>query len=202
MENDMADSLYTIGHSTHPIEYFIEMLLEHRINSVIDVRSLPASRFNPQYNKKALARSLEDHGVSYLHMPDEFGARLADRRLLDQDGKVDFAKVRRSKKFVEGIDAISKRIWDGDTVVLMCSEADPLTCHRFAMISPALRHFEILHILKDKTTISQAELENRLMQQYANKLPHATLFETPTQEAVLESAFKLLNKEIGYSPRI
>ena len=198
----MAESLYTIGHSTHAIEYFIEMLLEHRVNCVVDVRSLPASRFNPQYNKKALARSLEDHGISYLHMPDEFGARLTDRRLLDQDGKVDFAKVRRSKKFVEGIDAISKRIWDGDNVVLMCSEADPLTCHRFAMISPALKHFKILHILKDKTTVSQAELEKKLMQQYANKLPQVTLFETPTQESALESAFKLLNKEIGYSPKI
>lgn len=197
----MAESLYTIGHSTHSIEYFIEMLLDHQVNCVVDVRSLPASRFNPQYNKKALARSLEDHGIMYLHMPDEFGARLTDRRLLDENGKVDFAKVRRSKKFLGGIEAISKRIWDGDTVALMCSEADPLTCHRFAMISPALKHFEILHILKDKTTITQEDLEVRLIQQYTKKLPKPTLFETPTQEIVVDTAFRLLNKEIGYAPR-
>lgn len=197
----MAESLYTIGHSTHSIEYFIEMLLDHQVNCVVDVRSLPASRFNPQYNKKALTRSLEDHGIMYLHMPDEFGARLTDRRLLDENGKVDFAKVRRSKKFLGGIEAISKRIWDGDTVALMCSEADPLTCHRFAMISPALKHFEILHILKDKTTITQEDLEVRLIQQYTKKLPKPTLFETPTQEIVVDTAFRLLNKEIGYAPR-
>lgn len=198
----MAESLYTVGHSTHSIEYFMEMLLEHKVNCIVDVRSLPASRFNPQYNKKALARSLEDHGIIYLHMPEEFGARLTERRLLDENGKVDFEKVRRSKKFASGIDTISKRIWDGDTIALMCSEADPITCHRFAMISPALKHFEILHILKDKTTVTQEELEHKLIQQYAHKLPQATLFEMPTRENVVEAAFKALNKEIGYAPRL
>ena len=193
--------LYTIGHSTHSIDYFLEMLLHYQVSCVVDVRSLPASRFNPQYNKKALSRSLEDRGIVYQHFPDEFGARLSDTRVLDEEGRVDFAKVRNSKPFTNGVERLSKTIWDGHTVALMCSEADPLSCHRFAMISPALKHFEIRHILKDKTTITQQKLEESLLKQYAKKLPQKTLFESPSRDELLNEAFRLLNKDVAYSPK-
>jgi uncharacterized protein (DUF488 family) len=88
--------IYTIGHSTHAIDYFLELLTDYKITCVVDVRSLSASRFNPQYNKNALSTFLRAHGITYLHFGEEFGARQSDPQLLDDKGKVDFEKMRKS----------------------------------------------------------------------------------------------------------
>ena len=196
----MNFKLFTIGHSTHPIDYFIELLSHYSVNCVVDVRSVAASRFNPQYNKKALANSLKDHGIVYLHFGEEFGARRSDPDVLDDEGRVDFQKVRDSEKFAKGVDRIFKGAEDGYIIALMCSEADPLSCHRFSMISVALKDFEILHILKDKSIITQGELEDKLMNQYAGKLPKRDIFNSTTRDEQLTHAYKLLNKSVAYSP--
>lgn len=136
----------------------------------------------------------------YLHFGEEFGARRTDPDLLDDDGRVDFQKVRNSEKFVKGVHRISKGVDEGYTITLMCSEADPLSCHRFSMISVALKHFEILHILKDKSIITQEELEDKLLNKFAEKLPEPDIFQRATRDEQLRHAFKLLNKSVAYSP--
>ncbi len=192
--------IYTIGHSTHRIEYFLGLIQEHGVNCLVDVRSVAASRFNPQYNKKALAASLAANEVQYLHMPEEFGARRSEPDILDSEGRVDFDKVRDSEKFMRGIG----RLWNGVekrfTIVLMCSEAEPLQCHRFGMIAPALLDFDVRHILKDKSIVPQNELEARLLKMYDEKL-NAGLFELFVSDSDrLGRAYRILNKEIAYSP--
>lgn len=196
----MGPVIYTIGHSTHAIEYFLELLLHHHVNCVVDVRSLAASRFNPQYNKKSLAASLNKNGITYLHFGEEFGARQIDPTLLDDDGRVDFEKVRSSKKFASGVERISKGIKEGYVMALMCSEADPLSCHRFSMISAAIKEYDILHILKDKSVISQDDLEHKLLKAYADKLPKPDIFHTISLETQLRIAYRLLNKSVAYKP--
>ena len=191
--------IYTIGHSTHPIDYFLELLLHNGVNCVVDVRSLAASRFNPQYNKKALVVSLNVHNVEYLHLPQEFGARQTDPAFLDAEGRVDFLKLRASDKFKDGVRRLSSGV-ENYTIALMCSEADPLRCHRFGMIAPALNDFDVRHILKDKSILSQHDLEMKLLQYFLKKR-QPSLFEAPSTEMeMLLDAYRMLNWEIAYSP--
>ena len=189
--------LYTLGHSTHPIEYFISLLIDYNIDCVVDVRSVAASRFNPQFNKKSLSRSLEAQGIMYWHLGDEFGARQTDLKLLDSDGFVDFNMMRTSEQFQLGLKKIARGIVDGHTIGLMCSEADPLHCHRFAMISPALTSYDVRHILKDKSFLTQQQLEETLVKMYSKKLKSPEIFEVFDP---LTSAYRLLNKSMAYSP--
>ena len=165
--------IYTVGHSTHPLNYFITLLKEFNINCLVDVRSVAASSYNPQYNKEPLSNFLKNNGIIYMHLPEEFGARHSDPDLLDEKGKVDFAKVRKSWNFKNGVERLQSGIDKGYTISLMCSESDPFDCHRFSMITVALQQagFEVLHIMKDKTLRSTLDLEQLLLKKYAPQLP-------------------------------
>src|SRR5689334_1605772 len=110
--------LFTIGHSNHEIEFFIELLSSWGVDCVVDVRSIAASRFNPQYNKKKLAETLKDKGIAYLHMPEEFGARQTYADVLTS-GKVDFEKVRASTAFRSGVKRLKEGVARGFTIALM-----------------------------------------------------------------------------------
>lgn len=198
-----ASILYTVGHSTHPMGYFIELLQEHAINCLIDVRSVAASRYNPQYNKRALSDELYKQGIAYMHFAEEFGARHTRTDLLDNEGKVDFEKVRGSKGFKIGIEKLRLELNKGFTIALMCAESDPFDCHRFSMISPGLEMygFAVKHILKDKRLKSNAELEGELLKKYDKKIPKPTMFEPGlTREDRLAAAYRLRNKDIGFVP--
>lgn len=194
--------IYTVGHSTHQLDYFLELLQEYSVNCIVDVRSVAASGYNPQYNKEPLSNFLKNNRITYLHFAEEFGARHNDPDLLDEDGKVDFEKVRKSWNFKKGVE----RLWQGInkkfTIALMCSESDPLECHRFSMVSIALEKdgFEVKHILKDKTLKSNADLEKQLLKKYHKKIPRTDIFENVTLNEQLKVAYRLRNKEIAYSP--
>ncbi len=194
-------AIYTVGHSTHPIEYFVQLLKHFQVNCIVDVRSLAASRFNPQYNKKALADSLGRVGITYLHFGEEFGARQTDPALLDAEGRVDFEKMRQSQKFKAGIQRLKEGVQQRFTIALMCSEADPLQCHRFAMISLALNDFEVKHIMKDMSFTGQHELEGQLLKMYAKSLKQLNIFDDDSSDPEnLSIAFQMLNKEVAYTP--
>ena len=197
--------IYTVGHSTHQLDYFLQLLMEYSVNCLIDVRSVPASAYNPQYNQEPLYNFLKNNGITYLHFAEEFGARHTDPDLLDDEGKVDFEKVRRSWNFRNGVDRLWLEIDKGFTIVLMCSESEPFDCHRFSMISIALEKdgFEVKHILKDKTLKSNAELEKQLLKKYDRKLPKPDMFNPNiSADDQLKAAYRLRNKEIAFSPYI
>ena len=101
--------VYTIGHSTHSIEYFLELLREYNISCVVDIRSVPASAYNPQFNKEPLKAYLKKHKISYLSFAKEFGARQTDPGLLDENGQLAFDKARKSWFFKQGLE----RLWQG-----------------------------------------------------------------------------------------
>jgi len=194
--------VYTIGHSNHPIDYFNELLGAHGINCVIDVRSVPASAYNPQFNKESLSNYLKYNNITYLHFGDEFGARHTEKDLLDDSGKVDFDKVRKSDKFLSGVERLKGGLSKGFTVALMCSEAEPFDCHRFSLISYYLvrNGFIVRHILKDSALIENSELEMRLLKKYDKKIPKPTLFDPVilTETEKLNLAYRLRNMEVAY----
>ncbi len=194
--------IYTIGHSTHPLNFFLSLLREYQVNCLVDVRSVAASRYNPQYNKEPLSNFLKNNGIIHMHFPEEFGARQTDANLLDENGKVDFAKVRRSLNFKNGVDRLWLGITKGYTIALMCSESDPFDCHRFSMITVALEEagFEVLHIMKDITLKSTSDLEQLLLKKYAPQLPKPDIFQpNVTPDEQLTVAYRLRNMDIAYS---
>jgi uncharacterized protein (DUF488 family) len=195
--------IYTVGHSTHEISYFLELLKEYSVNCLVDVRSVAASRYNPQYNQKALVKSLQDNGIQYIHMPAEFGARHTDPALLNEEGQVDFIKVQNSAAFRSGVERLRVLINSGLTVALMCAEGDPLDCHRFSMISVALQRdgFDVYHIMKDQTVKTNAELEMQLLKKYKKKLSQPDIFNQPASRDQVKEAYRLRNKDIGFSPK-
>jgi uncharacterized protein (DUF488 family) len=195
--------IYTIGHSTHPLNYFLSLLQEYHVTCLVDVRSVAASGYNPQYNREPLSNFLRNNGIIYVHLPEEFGAKHCDPDLLDEKGKVDFAKVRKSRKFKNGVDRLWLGINKGYTIALMCSESDPFDCHRFSMITVALQQdgFQVLHIMKDKTLKSTSELQKLLLKKYAPQLPKPDMFQpTVTIEDQLNVAYRLRNMDIAFSP--
>jgi uncharacterized protein (DUF488 family) len=195
--------IYTVGHSTHPLNYFLSLLQEYNINCIVDVRSVAASSYNPQYNKEPLSNFLKNNGIIYIHLPEEFGARHTDPDLLDEKGKVDFSKVRRSRNFKNGVERLRSGIDKGYTIALMCSESDPLDCHRFSMITIALEQdgFKVLHIMKDKSLRRTSDLEQLLLKKYALQLPEPNIFQpNVTAQERLNVAYLLRNIDIAHSP--
>jgi uncharacterized protein (DUF488 family) len=195
--------IYTVGHSNHSIDFFLDLLNSFSINCLVDVRSLAASSYNPQFNKEPLSNFLKANQITYLHFAEEFGARHTDADLLDEDGKVNFDFVRKSWNFKNGVDRLWQGIDKGFTIALMCSESDPFDCHRFSMISVALQKdgFDVKHILKDKSIKTNAQLEVELLKKYEKKIPQPDMFQPNiSREDQLKVAYRLRNKEIAFSP--
>lgn len=201
--NSYHKRIFTVGHSTHTLENFLALLRSQSVNCVVDVRSVAASKFNPQFNKHELSSFLKENDVIYMHMPKEFGARHNSPALLDEDGKVDFRRVAQTNEFLAGINRLEVGIEKGFTIALMCSESEPFDCHRFSMISCALENngIKVDHIMKDKSIVSNTKLEHRLITKYEKWLPVPTIFNPDiSPEQVLNQAYRLRNKDVAYSP--
>jgi len=140
--------IYTIGHSTHTLDKFYEMLREYKIDVLVDVRSIPFSKYASQFNQDNLKTFLKSKNIYYIFMGSNLGARWNNKNLIFEDGKVNFEKVRRTKEFQEGIKRLEKGIQKGYRIALMCSEKEALDCHRFVLISPVLDDlgYEVFHI--------------------------------------------------------
>jgi uncharacterized protein (DUF488 family) len=162
--------LYTIGHSAHHIQKFISLLQAYQIQILVDVRSTPASRFHPQYNKAALQEVLLENQVDYVFAGQQLGGRPTDPTCYDpgaaaEKGKkppqANFSEVMKRAWFRQGIDDLVGRLDQGRTVIL-CSEEDPLRCHRHALIAKYLRgaypDIEVQHMRGDGTLVSAAAL--------------------------------------------
>lgn len=130
-------ALYTIGHSNHSLETFLSLLERHGIEAVADVRSYPRSRYNPQFNRESLAEALAERGVRYVFLGAELGGRPADPACYDETGRARYDLIAETASFRDGMrrliaEANSRR------VAAMCSEKDPLKCHRALLIAHAL----------------------------------------------------------------
>jgi len=197
--------VYTVGHSTHQLDFFLELIKTVDIDCIVDVRSVPASAYNPQYNKDSFKNFLKNNHIQYLPFAEEFGAKQTDYDLLDDDKKLDFEKFRKTRRFNHGLERIWQGIDKNFRIALMCSESEPLDCHRFSMVSIGLENngFEVKHILKDKSIKTNVELEDELIAIYLKKekISQRNLFMPDiTRETQLKEALKLKNKEIGFSP--
>ena len=196
------NKIFTVGHSNGPAEELLALLSLAGIDCVVDVRSVPASAYTPQFNKESLKRVLFNNGIFYLHFGEEFGARRDDAIV---DGQVNFEKAVTTPAFLRGVERIKKGLEQGYNIALMCSEADPLACHRFSMIARYFydNDYEVWHILHTKEIKSHEALEREMIEgmlrKRGNKLPEVdAMFGTYTTEEQRRDAYRLKNAAIGY----
>jgi len=130
----------TIGHSTHTLEEFIHLLQAHGVACVVDVRTMPRSRHNPQFNKTSLASSLKTAGLEYVHMPGLGGLRHAKGDSPNMGWRNasfrGYADYMQTPEFAQNLEELI-RLAGRDQIVLMCAEAVPWRCHR-SLIADAL----------------------------------------------------------------
>ena len=130
----------TIGHSTRTLEEFIGLLQAHGVTCVVDVRTAPRSRHNPQFNKDSLPGSLKKAGVGYTHIPGLGGLRHAKGDSLNVGLRHasfrGYADYMQTPEFEQSLEELI-RLANQDRIALMCAEAVPWRCHR-SLISDAL----------------------------------------------------------------
>ena len=155
---DMSVSLWTLGHSTRPIDKFIGLLRAHQISHLVDVRTVPRSRYNPQFNRDMLAQSLRDAGLRYRHLAELGGLRKPKKDSLN-DGWRDasfrgYADYMQTDEFLKALEELMAESRLQPTAI-MCAEAVPWRCHR-SLIADALvsRDWDMRHIMSpEKATL-------------------------------------------------
>lgn len=152
-------SVYTIGHSHLEMAQFVKLLEKHDISAIADVRSHPYSRYVPHYNRENLTESLKESGVHYVFLGKELGARQEDDRLYDTGGKVNFDKVSQTESFRSGLARVIKGA-QSHKIALMCSEKNPLDCHRTHLVARNLveEGVAVSHIMEDGRLENHADL--------------------------------------------
>jgi uncharacterized protein (DUF488 family) len=199
IHSDPANPLFTIGHSNLELEVFLALLAQHRVETLADVRSRPSSFRFPQFNRDPLESTLASAGIRYEFLGDSLGGRPADPRVYRENGLVDYAARRRAADFVEGLEralALSRT----SVTALMCAEEDPLQCHRFLMICPALleRGATPVHIRRGGALELQNEAEDRLLVLHGfDDVTSTSLFVSGREDA-LRDALVLQSKDFAF----
>ncbi|MER2226918.1 MAG: DUF488 domain-containing protein [Carnobacterium sp.] len=152
--------IYSIGHSTHSSEEFIDLLKTYKIETLVDIRSYPGSKHMPQFNKENIEKWVPDHGIHYLHMPELGGRRKKNREI--EESLIDgwrnasfrnYAAYSLTEDYEKGISDLMA-IEGKERVCYMCSESVPWRCHRLIVSNTlALKGVTVHHIMTEKKTI-------------------------------------------------
>jgi uncharacterized protein (DUF488 family) len=185
--------LFTIGHSTHPIDRFVELLRTHSVQAVADVRSQPFSRWVPQFNRERLEKSVHEAGLHYVFLGDELGARRVEPEVYI-NGVARYDKIAQTSAFQEGLDRIRKGL-QRFPIALVCREKDPLECHRTILVCRHLRdEAKIAHIHADGSLESHDAAEARLIKE--EKIENIDLFSSGP--GPVEAAYDQRAEKIAY----
>lgn len=155
--------IFTVGHSNHSPEKFIDLLKWHEVTAVADVRSFPVSRRCPHFSQSPLKKLLEVEGIAYVFLGEQLGARPKQTECY-VEGKARYELIAQTEAFSRGLE----RIYQGAKryrIALMCAEQDPIICHRTILVCKHLKNtgLDIKHILKNGDLESHNHLEERLL---------------------------------------
>lgn len=192
--SERAGLVVTIGHSTHSLEAFLALLQKHGVTAIADVRSAPFSRFNPQFNKDALERSLKAVGIKYVFLGRELGARSDDPSCYE-NGRVQYGRLARTELFRSGIERVIRGAQE-QRIALMCAEKEPLECHRTLLVARGLdeQGIAVAHILSDGRLETHRDAMERLLD--VTGLPHEDLFRS--REVLLAQALARQEVKVAY----
>lgn len=196
--------IFTIGHSNHSLVAFLDLLVRHGITAVADVRSQPFSRRHPHFNRAELEPTLRERGIVYIFLGEQLGGRPGQPSLYDADRRVDYQRVRAQDFFQRGLERLEKAR-QTYTIALLCSEENPLACHRGLMIAPALAERGALsvHVRGDGTLETMSQLERRLLDEtgvgsgFWDGLFAATLTDADRREMLAE-AYRLMARKNSF----
>ncbi|MBK9743364.1 MAG: DUF488 domain-containing protein [Saprospiraceae bacterium] len=161
----MTDTtIYSIGHGNKKIEDFISELMSFDIEYLLDIRSKPYSKWNPQYNQAALEMELKNNGITYVFVGDTLGGLPQDRSCYDYNGKVVYDLIKEKDFFKQGLERLTTAHQKRIHLAIMCSESKPEECHRSKLIGQELLNKEISlkHIVSKKRIKSQQTVMNEL----------------------------------------
>jgi uncharacterized protein (DUF488 family) len=192
----MANQVFTIGHSTFTAEDFLALLKRHDVTAIADVRSAPYSRFNPAFNREVLKAALRASGVFYVFLGKELGGRPVDPDCYE-DGRANYVRMAQKAAFHAGLDRVVQGS-ESHRIALMCSEGDPLTCHRTLLIARALtdRRVPVVHILRTGQLETQVDAEERLL-----GLAGLSANLLRSRDELLADAYAVQSKKVEYTSR-
>jgi uncharacterized protein (DUF488 family) len=190
-----ARPILTIGHSRHSWERFTALLDGAGVEVIADIRTAPRSRFSPQFNKNAMAAALAARNVEYIFLGRELGGRPQSRALYT-DEVADYDKMAASPEFRLGLERLME-VAARRSVAAMCSEADPLECHRCLLVGRALAEHgaDVRHILASGKVVAHAEVEDRLLS--LENLAEEDLLARSREER-LAAAYRARARKAGY----
>lgn len=157
-------SIYSIGHGNKKIDEFISELISFNIKYLLDVRSKPYSKWNPQFNQELLELELEKNSIKYVFVGDTLGGLPKDRSCYDYNGKVVYDLIKEKDFFKEGLNRLKTANYKQVNLAIMCSESKPEECHRSKLIGQELLkdHISIKHIVAYNRIKSQQIVMNEL----------------------------------------
>ena len=196
--SELKYNLYSIGHSTHSRERFSALLELAGVNAIADVRSSPYSRHLPHFSQNELKPWLNQNSISYAFLGKELGGRPTNPTLY-ANGVADYEAMAATHSFVEGLDRLIQGV-ESHRIAMMCSEHDPLDCHRFLLVARSLteRGLRVGHIMPGGEIYSHERTEERLLK--LQGLVADDLF-TPREER-LADAYRQRNMKFAYSERL
>ena len=197
-KEDLSPVVLTIGHSTRTINEFIGLLQAHRAKCVVDVRTVPRSRHNPQFSKDSLPGSLKNAGVGYVHVPGLGGLRHAKRdspnvgwRNASFRGYADYMQTPEFEQSLEELIRLAKQ----ERIAIMCAEAVPWRCHR-SLIADAL----LVRGIRTEDIMSQTRRQVHVLMPFAKvrgnmvTYPAEVLRSTPKKPSVKRSRAQPVGK--------
>jgi uncharacterized protein (DUF488 family) len=195
MDYLMDRVVYTIGHSNGTVERLLGLLQLHSISAMADVRSQPYSRFNPQFNREALAGALKNSGLEYVFLGHELGARSEDPACY-RGGRAQYSLISKTSVFEHGIQRLLAGM-QRFQVAIMCAEKEPLVCHRSILISRSLqeRGVTVKQILEDGTLEDHEASLSRLLEMQGLESTH--LFYS--HDELIDIAYERQAEEIQYA---
>lgn len=150
--------IYTIGYGNRTIDYFTDLLTKYQIEVLVDIRSIPRSRFRPEYNQSRLSKHLAEIGIEYQFKGLELGGKPKNEDLYI-DGVVCYDLIRQTELYQQGLEYLKDILKSDRKVCIMCSELDYTDCHRWSLVGIDLFNADIvvIHINKagelEKTNI-------------------------------------------------
>lgn len=171
------------------------MLREHNISALADVRSVPASKFSPHFSKEKIKLNVVAAGLSYVFLGKELGGRPTSYEYFS-GSKADYEKMARAPTYIDGIERLL-RGKERFTIAMMCSEHDPLDCHRCLLVSRTLlsRGVNTKHILQTGEIKTQTEIEKNLLT--LSKKTSLDMFQDSAE--ILDQAYRDRAMKIAYS---
>ena len=186
------NELFTIGHSTHDFENFLELLKQHRIEVVADVRSSPRSRFE-WFCRPELKKRLKENGIRYVFLGVELGARREEREVYIER-RADYDRISLTTAFQSGMQRLRTGV-EEFRIALMCSEKEPLDCHRTVLVCRHAKKFALIsHIHADGHLESHEDAETRMMERFVPE--EGDLFLSRID--LLNKAYKRRGEQINY----